>query len=71
MPPPLLTLTPPLALFCPFPSYSSPIIPPFSQMGRTALHFACEKGDKGIAQLLIDKGASVNAADEVTYMMWC
>ncbi len=37
------------------------------QAGRTPLHWACQRGHTGVAELLLQKGAKVDAADKV----WC
>ncbi len=34
------------------------------EAGRTALHFACDRGRTAIARLLIEKGAHINELDE-------
>ena len=39
--------------------------------GNTPLLFACENGLSDVAQLLINKGASVDVTDEVSYMYLC
>lgn len=37
--------------------------PLYTENRRTALHLACEKGDKNLVQILIDAGADANAMD--------
>ena len=43
----------------------------YLQEGNTPLLFACFNGLSDVAQLLINKGASVDVTDEVSYMYLC
>ena len=38
-----------------------------TQLGRTPLLLACENGHSDVAQLLINKGASFDITDRVSY----
>ena len=42
----------------------------YTQAGRTPLFWACESGLSDVAQLLINKGASLNVTDEVSYYFY-
>ena len=39
----------------------------YTQFGRTPLLLACEKGLSDVAELLINKGASFDVTDRVSY----
>ena len=41
------------------------------QVGKTPLLFACGNCHSDVIQLLINKGASVDVTDEVSYMYLC
>ena len=43
----------------------------YMQEGKTPLLLACLNGLSDVAQLLINKGASVDVTDEVSYMYLC
>ena len=43
----------------------------YIQEGYTPLLFACLNGLSDVAQLLINKGASVDVTDEVSFMYLC
>jgi hypothetical protein len=40
------------------------------QVGQTLLHWQCLKGHAELAQLLLDRGAKVDAADEARRSCW-
>ena len=42
----------------------------YTQLGRTPLSLACERGHSDVAQLLINKGASFDMTDEVSYYFY-
>ena len=42
----------------------------YTQIGRTPLSLACENGLSNVAQLLINKGASFDVRDEVSYYIF-
>ena len=42
----------------------------YSQDGRIPLFWACESGLRDVAQLLINKGASFDVTDEVSYYFY-
>ena len=42
----------------------------YSQFGRTPLSWACESCLNDVAQLLINKGASFDVTDEVSYYFY-
>ena len=42
----------------------------YTQDGRTPLLLACERGLCDVAQLLINKGASFDVTDEVSYYFY-
>ena len=41
------------------------------QKGNTPLLFACRNGHSDVVQLLINKGASMDVTDKVSYMYLC
>ena len=42
----------------------------YTQFGRTPLFWACESGISDVAQLLINKGASFDVTDIVSYYFY-
>ena len=42
----------------------------YTQDGRTPLSWACRSGHSDVAQLLINKGASFDVTDEVSYYFY-
>ena len=42
----------------------------YTQDGRTPLLFACARGHSDVAQLLINKGASFDVTDGVSYYFY-
>ena len=42
----------------------------YTQHGRTPLSWACVRGHSDVAQLLINKGASFDVTDEVSYYFY-
>ena len=42
----------------------------YTQLRRTPLLWACESGHSDVAQLLINKGASFNVTDIVSYYFY-
>ena len=42
----------------------------YTQLGRTPLSLACGSGHSDVAQLLINKGASFDVTDEVSYYFY-
>ena len=42
----------------------------YTQDGHTPLLFACDRGLSDVAQLLINKGASFNVTDGVSYCLY-
>ena len=42
----------------------------YTQLGRTPLSLACERGLSDVAQLLINKGASFDVTDAVSYYFY-
>ena len=42
----------------------------YTQFGRTPLSWACESGHSDVAQLLINKGASFDVTDKVSYYFY-